>query len=232
VHTATMLGSFVYQGDTIAATGAWGPEGVNVDYSWQTACCNPWIQSSMLPMSFPEGKMLEMDLADKDTDVASSPSSKKTGSVSGSSTPPPEPRRQSAARAAKRQRGRERRKLYKAAAHVSRCLESERDRLALAFEARTQRVAEVMRLVVNQTFVDVVAEDSDEDEILLPEAFFASTPEIDSWRRDYRRFRLGQHQGAKGEVTEKDLILQVGSLSGLDLRNLDVRSRPCLALAA
>jgi len=124
----------------------------------------------------------------------------------------PEPRRvQSAARAAKRQRGRERRKLYKAAAHTTRGLEAPANHKKVCgydspiggFEARAAAVNAQIKLVVNRTFFDVELEDSSsDDDVHLPEAFFETTREIDGWRRDYRRFRLGHHQGAKGEVTE------------------------------
>jgi len=148
----------------------------------------------------------------------------------------PEPRRvQSAARAAKRQRGRERRKMYKALAHASKGLEvqAEREKLAQGFEARAAAVAAEVRVVVKNTFFDVDVEESEtsDEEIALPPAFFKTTREIDAWRRDYRKFRLGHHQGAKGEVTEKNLIVDVAPV--FDLRScVEVQSGPGAALAA
>jgi len=151
---------------------------------------------------------------------------------------------QSAARAAKRQRGRERRKMYRAVAHESKCLEAEAEHEQAAirahavgysgFEARAAAVAAEFKLVVKHTFFDVdESEDlsSEDDRLPLPPTFFKSTGEIDEWRRDYRRFRLGHHHGAKGEVTTNDFC--TGSMAGLDLAtSLETRSRPLAALPA
>lgn len=131
---------------------------------------------------------------------------------------------QSAARAAKRQRGRERRKFFKAAAQASKLLEEQADRekMTVGFEERAAAVAAECKLVVKKTFFEVNADDSSsssdfESEIHLPSAFFKSTREIDEWRRCYRRFRLGHHQGAKGELT-------VASLSSCSISALDLKS--------
>jgi len=155
--------------------------------------------------------------------VNDSPRSSAGASTSASLT---EPRRQTAARAAKRQRGRERRKMYKAAAHD--------EKLALGFEARAAAVSVEVKLVVdNNGFFDVEFEDSSssDEDIALPPAIFRSTTDIDMWRRDYRRFRLGDHRGAKGEVTSNKLSnnLDAYDLSGLSLRSgIDM---PALSLA-
>jgi len=153
---------------------------------------------------------------------------------------------QTAARAVKRQRGRERRKFFKALEVTNKTLEEEaqtsgmqddmssvcsrtssscsthassKDTQVSDFQARAEAVATERKLVLKNTFFDVEesAESSFEEEaIVLPEAFFKTTIEIDDWRRDYRRFRLGHHQGAKGEVNQKDFSMD--TLSGLDLR--------------
>jgi len=144
---------------------------------------------------------------------------------------------QSAARAAKRQRGRERRKLYRAAAHEDKCsqTETEREKQArLGFEARSAAVAAEFNVVVKHTFIDVDdSEDlsSDEDQMPLPPTFFESSGEIDGWRRDYRRFRLGHHHGAKGEVTANDLVAKGLQTTMAWLDSLEL-SRPLAALTA
>jgi len=113
--------------------------------------------------------------------------------------------------------------MFKAAARLAETIEADasREKVALGFEARAESVAAEVKLVVKNTFFDVdISEDSDSDEseasLTLPSAFFNTTLEIDGWRRDYRRFRLGHAQGARGEVTEKEFIRE--ALSGLDLR--------------
>lgn len=185
--------------------------GFNAECIWQYPNgghgFSAWVQPSKAPIPFhvrPEIMMLQNE------DSSDSSSQSPNGTVTPPSTP--EPRRvQSAARAAKRQRGRERRKLYKAAAHASKCLEAPADHKRVSgydspiggFEARAAAVNAQIKLVVKSTFFDVELEDaSTDDEVQLPSAFFETTPEIDGWRRDYRRFRLGHHQGAKGELTE------------------------------
>jgi hypothetical protein len=100
--------------------------------------------------------------------------------------------------------------LYKAAANATKCLAAPADHKKVCgydspiggFEARAAAVNAEFKLVVNRTFFDIELEDtsSSDDEVQLPEAFFKTTREIDGWRRDYRRFRLGHHQGAKGEM--------------------------------
>jgi hypothetical protein len=121
----------------------------------------------------------------------------------------PEARKfQSAARAAKRQRGRERRKMFKAEAKLQNqagvgAPQSEKSR---KFEVLAAVVAAESPLVVRRTFVDVdEPTDSFNEDVNLPTSFFKSTKEIDEWRRDYRKFRMGHHQGAKGEITSLTL---------------------------
>jgi len=187
-------------GTFVPAPGMWVPEqnGMNADCYWQPlAYVGAWNQPSTL------SKCSNVH-SEK---VATVSTASTTASVSGDSTPPV--RVQSAARAAKRQRGRERRKLFKAAARAAGGLEAdtERARQNSGFEDRVDALAGEVKLVVKNTFFDVcISEDSssDESEVALPATFFKTTSEIDGWRRDYRRFRLGHHQGAKGEVTEKD----------------------------
>jgi len=126
--------------------------------------------------------------------------------------------------------------MYRAAAHASKSLEvddcefeaiSISDQQALDFEARSAEVTSNLamsnlKIVVKNTFFDVEestedwSSDDDRSNYDLPEAIFSSTDEIDEWRRDYRRFRLGHHHGAKGEVTAKNLA--IASLAHLDLR--------------
>jgi hypothetical protein len=133
--------------------------------------------------------------------------------------------------------------MYKALAHASKGLEEEEEevgmeKLAMGFEARAAAVASELKLVVKDTFYDVEESSSSDSEIELPPAFFKTTEEIDGWRRDYRKYRLGHHQGAKGEITEK--VLAPDSLAFLDLstavvlRSQDaiIRSQPCAAAAA
>mmetsp|Transcript_92116 Transcript_92116/g.168998 ORF Transcript_92116/g.168998 Transcript_92116/m.168998 type:complete len:151 (-) Transcript_92116:191-643(-) len=105
-------------------------------------------------------------------------------------------RHQTAGRAAKRQRGRERRKMYKAL-----------KRLESGFEERAAAVATELKLVVKSTFVDVLDDDAKiEVEVPLPAPLFETTKEIDQFRRDYRRFRMGHHHGAKADITSKALL--------------------------
>jgi len=235
-----VCGSFVLAGSMVPAPGVWYPEqlGMNADCVWQSPPppgahgFNAWIQPSKVQMPIPchvipENRMLQPELE---------VSPKSSNSISPASTP--EPRRvQSAARAAKRQRGRERRKLYKAAAHASKCLEAQddRDKQAMGFEARAAAVSAELKLVVKHTFFEVDTEDSSsDDEMPLPAAFFKTTQDIDGWRRDYRRFRLGHHQGAKGEVTANELAVdRMDLLSALDLRScLETRNGHWAALTA
>jgi len=199
-----------------AVQARWYADGTNAECVWQYPNgghgFSAWVQPSKAPIPChvrPEIMMLQHE--------DSSEAQSSNGSISPPSTP--EPRRvQSAARAAKRQRGRERRKLYKAAAHVTKCLEGPADHTRVSgydspssqssygsasFEARAAAVNAQVKLVVKSTFFDVELEDaSSDDDVQLPSAFFETTAEIDGWRRDYRRFRLGHHQGAKGELTE------------------------------
>jgi hypothetical protein len=119
---------------------------------------------------------------------------------------------QTAARAAKRQRGRERRKMYRASARLQKLSGEEVDSietfipegavdLSRKFDRLVAVVAE-LPLVVKRTFYEIEEPAaSPREDIVLPAAFFKSTEEIDDWRRDYRRFRMGHHQGANLEIT-------------------------------
>jgi len=229
---AMVCGSFPYAGNMVAAPqGIWAPVNAAPQGIWapvDNSCAwgthqvsygfNAWIQPSMTKAAMTkaaiarESNMMQCKVND-------SPRSSGGASTSASIT---EPRRQTAARAAKRQRGRERRKMYKAAAHDQK--------LALGFEARAAAVSVEVKLVVdNNGFFDVEFEDSSssDEDIALPPAIFRSTTDIDMWRRDYRRFRLGDHRGAKGEVTSNNL--DAYDLSGLSLRSgIDM---PALSLA-
>jgi len=187
----------------------------------------------MLPCDVATGMQVVVDPTPRST----------TGSPSNWTPEQPAPV-QGAARAAKRQRGRERRKMYRAEAHASKslqeeeaqaskCLEEEREKQAIGFEARAAEVATHVKLVVRNGFYDVDSSEdmSSDDDFPLPSTFFKSTGEIDEWRRDYRRFRLGHHQGAKGEVTTKDFALE--NLAGLDLwSSVEMKLRPLAALPA
>jgi hypothetical protein len=141
------------------------------------------------------------------------------------------PRPQTAARAAKRQRGRERRKHFKALAREPDhpCSETTRATLTRNFEERAAAVASEVKLVVKSTFFDVSEDEasSSENDVPLPASFRPTTREIDQWRRDYRRFRLGHHQGAKGEVSK--LPATENALPWLDLRTNQPTSLAALA---
>lgn len=231
------------------ATGVWVPEGINVENVWQFSAghngFNAWVEPSKV--MGPSAKIQDRRMMQAKPD---------TPKKAKSPTPAAEPRRApTAARAAKRQRGRERRKMYKALAHAAKlendCAASQsdetrsttdesvsdKDKQALDFEARAAAVTAELKLVVKHTFFDVCIDSEDsssDDEISLPPAFFKTTKAIDGWRRDYRRFRLGHHQGAKGEV-EKVLDLDAElNLAALDLRctSFPVQSGPCAAQAA
>jgi len=217
---AMVCGSFPYAGNMVAAPGIWAPVNMDNSCAWGTHQVsygfNAWIQPSMTKVAMTkaaiphESKMMQCEVND-------SPRSSAAASTSASITEAP---RQTAARAAKRQRGRERRKMYKAAANDQK--------LALGFEARAAAVSAEVKLVVdNNGFFDVEFEDSSssDEDIALPPAIFRTTTEIDGWRRDYRRFRLGDHRGAKGEVTANNL--DAYDLSGLSLRSgIDMPALP------
>mmetsp|Transcript_139905 Transcript_139905/g.254481 ORF Transcript_139905/g.254481 Transcript_139905/m.254481 type:complete len:150 (-) Transcript_139905:212-661(-) len=104
-------------------------------------------------------------------------------------------RHQTAGRAAKRQRGRERRKLHKALR-----------RWESGFEERAAAVASELKLIVKSTFVHVLKKETTEKEVPLPDPFLQTTKEIDQYRREYRRFRMGHHHGAKADITSKALL--------------------------
>mmetsp|Transcript_10550 Transcript_10550/g.19422 ORF Transcript_10550/g.19422 Transcript_10550/m.19422 type:complete len:150 (+) Transcript_10550:62-511(+) len=104
-------------------------------------------------------------------------------------------RHQTAGRAAKRQRGRERRKLHKALR-----------RWESGFEERAAAVASELKLIVKSTFVHVLKKENTEKEVPLPDPFLQTTKEIDQYRREYRRFRMGHHHGAKADITSKALL--------------------------
>jgi hypothetical protein len=201
-------GTMYVAGNVVApAAGVWIPsdyQAINADLgcAWdsmqyvdmQQQCYGSWIQSSKLPLQV-------------ESESTICPSSQNSDAMSeGSETPHAEPRRvQSAARAAKRQRGRERRKMYRAAAQAAKLQTQNVDNIkqSQGFEVRAAAAAAELQLVVRKTFVDV--DDQDESlnrvEIHLPAAFFESTREIDEWRRNYRLGRMGYHRGAKGEIT-------------------------------
>lgn len=194
-----------------AAQGVWGQHvGMNADCAWQSqqGFYNPWVQQSnsyMVPYSNNYENSSHSALS---CEMAPSPRSTNANSSTGSNDGDVPHRVQSAARAAKRQRGRERRKMYRALAHASKCLEIEvvekEKQAALEFEATHRAEPRVEHnLVVKNTFFDYACEDlsSEDDQISLPAAFIETTEETDEWRRNYRRFRLGYHNGAKGEVT-------------------------------
>lgn len=127
-------------------------------------------------------------------------------------------------RAAKRVRCRERRKLFKTLAREQKAFEedahasqddsgstcstaaSSQDVQALEFQVRLEAAAADIKLVIKNTSYDVEeAVESDEDEIVLPPALFKTTSEIDDWRRQYRKFRLGYFRRAKGEVAAHNI---------------------------
>jgi len=140
------------------------------------------------------------------------------GAKGSSSKKPEQPAHlQTPARFAKRQRTRERRKLFRAEARANKSLEEEPQKEATGYEARAVEVSAQVKLVVRNCVYYVMSSEevASYDDVPLPSTFFTSTEEIDQWRRDYRKFRLGHHQGAKGEVTTKDFALE--NLAGLDL---------------
>ena len=93
----------------------------------------------------------------------------------------------------------------------------------------------VSRVVVKHTFIDVEDEVSEEDqdsrwEIPLTPPLDPGTDnaEFDEWRRAYRRFRLGHHQGAKGEATPEKMHTRQ-ALDWLDVRGEVVMWAPAAA---
>jgi hypothetical protein len=178
-------------------------------------CFGPWMepmQHPVLPLAIPEVTMLqpEADRCSENLDTVSVHSGETVSVHSAESAPSTsgEPqRKQSAARAAKRQRGRERRKMFRAAAQAGNQINSETSLATLTqkFDGRAAAVSAEVKLVVNRTFFDVCEEDemSDDNVAPLPAPFFETTREIDQYRREYRRFRLGYHQGAKCESISK-----------------------------
>lgn len=217
-----MCGTLVSEAPAMKAPGKWALEhreylhintGVQLFGSWADISTS-LVPSIVIPdvMSMPP----EVDSAPK------SPTSTSSDSVESAATAPElrKVRPQTAGRAAKRQRGRERRKMYKALR-----------RLEAGFEERAATLAAQVKLVVRKTFFEFLEEDS-ESQVLLPVAFVETTKEIDQWRRDYRRFRMGHHQGAKGEITS---LIENHCLQRLDLRRVgvtDVQQRPLAATAA
>lgn len=215
----------------VPAPGVWAVEhrGMEMNgYCWQSPMYNGvqgydmWAdQSTNFVSSFaipdaisdlqPEG-----DSAPKTPNSTSADSAESIDSAS-------KARKQTGGRAAKRQRGRERRKLYKALR-----------KLETGFDERYAAVATELKLVVKSTFYDVSdqANEVTESEVPLPAPFFPTTKEFDQWRREYRRFRLGHHHGAKGEVTS-ELFHADCALQWLDLRSAaHCQPRPVAALAA
>mmetsp|Transcript_160019 Transcript_160019/g.282130 ORF Transcript_160019/g.282130 Transcript_160019/m.282130 type:complete len:226 (-) Transcript_160019:185-862(-) len=224
-----VCGTIVGVAPTMHAPGIWAVEKQTSIYTkerdWQTPvytnvqCFGPWVDqsSNFVPtLVIPDAVSTptEVDSAPK------SPHSTSSGSVDSALTlpalsEPRQARQQTAGRAAKRQRGRERRKMYKAL-----------KRLESGFEERAAAVATELKLVVKSTFVDVLDDDAKiEVEVPLPAPLFETTKEIDQFRRDYRRFRMGHHQGARGEI---ESLTQM-----LDLRRVtECQPRPVAAVAA
>lgn len=224
-----VCGSFIV---AVPPPGAWAPVQQQIpcmgDSIWQPlppgTFDRPWTATPTKSTPCQMGTETTMI---QNSEVAINASKRSKVSPPASSSGEPK-RIQSAARAAKRQRGRERRKFYKALAHASayqvldtqassettECQESSQECLlenpTIHFEARAAAVAAEVKLVVKGTFLEVELSDdasSDDNDISLPEAFFKTNAQIDGWRRDYRRFRLGHHQGAQGEVTSHSLMV-------------------------
>lgn len=148
-------------------------------------------------------------ISHSDSTTASECMSESAGSTGNQDVAPAKV--QSVARAAKRQRGRERRKMYKArakeqaAADCGKVASCDLTALMENFETRAAIAATYLKLAVKRTFVDV-CEDSfqeGETEARLPPPLFESTQQIEDARRAYRRFRLGHHQGVIGEIASK-----------------------------
>lgn len=120
-------------------------------------------------------------------------------------------------RALKRQLQRQRRKLFRAARNEQPSQASNCDQDSCASTrasddespARLALGAQVVRLCVRNTFFDVPDDtsSSDEDDVellragSLPAPMFATSESFEEFRRSYRRFRLGGHDGAKGEAS-------------------------------
>lgn len=199
----------MFVASNVTAAGIWTPadyQAMTADLrcSWDSMhymdmqqCYGSWIQSSKLPLQ----AQSESSKSSQNSDAMSEGSS----SGSGGQADQLAPRVQSAARAAKRQRGRERRKMFRAAAQVAKLQAGNEDQVkqSQGFEVRAAAVAAEVQLIVKRTFVEVDVQDESLNgvEIHLPAAFFESTNEIDEWRRDYRLARMGYHRGAKGEIT-------------------------------
>lgn len=227
-------GQATYAGCAMPPPGVWHLTNTDIAYhaplgaqGWSTWSDNK-IKVQVPRLVIPGGPVGAQQM---ETETLQSPAATSAASA-------PEPLRSgpSAARAAKRQRGRERRKFFKAAAHAAVLAQEENrvpaeEQQATCFEARAAALAAEVRLVVRKTFFEVDSEDSSssaDSEIDLPPALFSTTPEVNEWRRDYRRFRLGHHQGAKGEVTAFDR-----NVPALCLRmDMDLLSKPCAAIPA
>mmetsp|Transcript_62245 Transcript_62245/g.108852 ORF Transcript_62245/g.108852 Transcript_62245/m.108852 type:complete len:225 (+) Transcript_62245:80-754(+) len=223
-----VCGTIVGVAPTMHAPGIWAVEKQTSIYTkesdWQTPvytnvqCFGPWVDqsSNFVPtLVIPDAVSTptEVDSAPK------SPHSTSSGSVDSALTlpalsEPRQARQQTAGRAAKRQRGRERRKLHKALR-----------RWESGFEERAAAVASELKLIVKSTFVHVLKKENTEKEVPLPDPFLQTTKEIDQYRREYRRFRMGHHQGARGEI---ESLTQM-----LDLRRVtECQPRPVAAVAA
>lgn len=108
---------------------------------------------------------------------------------------------QISSRAVKRQRARERRKFHKALARLEQqndkttLIESDVARPMVAFDSRVAAAVAELRLVTKNTFVDVVGHESQNvdfaHDILLPPPYFQTAGDMEQWRRDYRKQRLG-----------------------------------------
>lgn len=201
-------GHGAYAGSSIVPPGVWAPtdQGINAVCTWQAASGNgwtPWTEQAKLPvpcLAIPERHASQLDV---DTPPRSPSSASSVASAATAASAPEARCAPNAARAAKRLRCRERRRLFKEAARSAAAGERATADLAQSFEAHAAAVAAEVRLVVKKTFFEVDSEDSassDGGDIELPPALFETTREVDEWRRGYRRFRLGHHQGARGEL--------------------------------
>jgi hypothetical protein len=210
----------MFMATSVAPEGIWLPaqsQGVEVDFKCAWESVNN-MGTQQFYSSWMQASKFQMQMTDAMTPLTQSPKSSQhsdtmsDGSSSESRGQPETSGRkvQSAARAAKRQRGRERRKMYKANAKLQSQEGDQIEMLVSAvtaeqsskFEMLAAAVAAELPLVVRSTFIDVdEPSESLSEQVLLPASFFKSTSEIDAWRRDYRRFRMGSHRGAKGEIT-------------------------------
>jgi hypothetical protein len=148
-------------------------------------------------------------------------------------------------RAAKRQRARERRRHGRVERAAAAADEKQQNARIVGSPSRAMPVPLLelpahavsrTRVVVKRTFIDVEeCEVSNEEqdhrwEIPLTPPLNPGTDnaEFNEWRRAYRRFRLGHHKGAKGEVTPENMRAQT-PLEWLDVGGEAVMSAPVAA---